>query len=142
MQSSTLASCSGKMKPSGIVAPIHVSFATSMVTNPPGVEMNPDVAFPHLEPSRGKLVLAKSSRELLMGGEILMGYEGREDDTGESGEEDDHGDEEALLAGHLLGMLKEPAVPCWADSNDDEQRQQSPASLVCSYAFWSAAVGG
>lgn len=95
-----------------------------------------------LEPSWGKLVSAKSTQELLTDGEVLVGDEGRGNDTEESNGGDDNGDEEALLTGFLLGVLTEPAVPCWTDSNDDEPCPHTQALLVCSCAFWSTAVMG
>ncbi len=77
-----------------------------------------------------------------MGGEVLVGDEGRGDDTEESNGGDDNGHEEALLAGLVLGVLTEPTIPCRADSNDDDPCPHTPASLVCSCAFWSTAVMG
>ena len=65
-----------------------------------------------LEPSWGKLVSAKSNRELLTDGEVLVGDEGRGNNTKESNGGDDNRDEEALLTGFLLGVLTEPALPC------------------------------
>ena len=95
-----------------------------------------------LEPSRGKLVSAKSSRESLTDGEVLVGDEGRGNDTEESTGGDDNGDEEALLTRLLLGVLTVPTVSCWTDSNDDEPCPRTPVLLVCSCAFWSTAVTG
>lgn len=84
------------------------------------------------EPSRGKLVPAEndSSRELSIDREVLVGDEGRGDDTEESVRGDDNGDEESRFTGTVLGVLTESAISCWADSNDSESCPHAAASSV------------
>ena len=75
-----------------------------------------------------------------MGGEAVVGDEGREDDTEERKGRDDNGNEEALLAGTASGLLKEPARFRWAGSNKDEPYLCVAATLFWSCVFSSTAV--